>query len=1658
MKSDGKSSEGHSGDVPSEEGPVRLCPVCHVPLMARGSGEFCPICMLREGLEVDVETESITGSVSLSPEHGFEHYELALTPEGRPVELGRGAMGITYKAFDLELRCPVALKVIGERYVGDEGARRRFLREARAAASVRHPNVASVFHLGRTGGNYFYAMEFVEGETLQRLIKRSGRVEVRQALEIISQVAAGLAAVHKQNLVHRDIKPANIMVSLEERGAGMIKIIDLGLAKAFNESFAETAISIPGAFAGTPEFASPEQILGLGVDIRSDLYSLGVTLWEMVTGQVPFRGAPAEVLYQHQHKPLPTTQLNGVSQPIVALLEVLLKKDPAHRFQTPNELLETLATMKGSVLTGRRLMKTVRVHVSSSADVQKERNLAERLIHSIAAEFDLPVSAPDLHFRRLVEANSVLQHDESMTDQTELGNFVLCPYFSQNEKRQTDIDQEIPASAAEFDLTICIVWSRLGPLAGSNVKQLEGVTIGREDGSDAGPAFHGSILNQSGRRLSVYRNCSNPTPPLEPKEEREEFGRRWDELQEFFATWENESGTNLYGTVHHYRSLEEFEELFRASFRRFLAGWFGEAAGQTISRRRARRWKSSPFRGLNVFGFEHSPIFHGRTKAIGEVLEAMEAQVRAERPFVMVVGASGSGKSSLVQAGVLPLLAQPGTIEGIELWRRAVTRPGAGGGGDCFDALAAALLESAGLPTLRDPESVSGTEDLARELRDHSDSVALRVRDALDHAAREWKINHRHKLEQQEQQFRASGRAEDADLLRQRCEKIGLPKARLALVVDQLEELFTAGFSPTIRQNYVSAIAGLVRSGRVFVLVTLRSDFYPSYQQFPELIELTKPGGKVDLRAPTSYEIGEMIRLPAEAAGLYFEEEPGSGQHLDEALRDAASATPESLPLLEHVLSLLYDEQARRGDNLLRWSDYRELGELKGALAKHAERVFETLRPEEQNAVPLVLRYLVTLNQGEEDVPNRRTVPYRDFIVGEGNTDDQKFGAKGFVDLFIQKRLLVADTDPRGDITVSVAHEALLREWQRVREWLSENREFLRMRDRLDSSLKLWLSRGRQKDDLLRPGLALAEGEKLAADFGSSLSEEQADYIRASVAERSRLKSVEERTRFTVMAGITVALVVAIVFAVISFRQYRRAEKAKNSANRAAESARHARMQAEDLINFMTVDLRDKLRPIGQMDPLEAVSGRVKSYYEGLAHPEYGPETRRNQSIARVNDADLHKAGGNLNDAFDIYTEALATQRTLAGQDPKDVKLKQDLCSTLEKIGDVLIAQGNVPLAREKFQEALKIRQSLIDAFQLELSLSYADIGDILSIQGDSTDALEYCRKALAIREALLQRQPEDTGLKRYRFTCLGQIGHEQLVQGELAEASKTFRQSLDITSKLAGVHPQTPTSPHSENALWRRDYSISLERMGDVYAAQGNWAEALQVYQSSHEIRLDLQKSDPKNADCQSDVLWTYLDIGDVQMAQGDLEATVKSYGEAFSIADGLAKKDAANNEWQSNLATVLEKQGEAQSKQGKLDDALNNFQESLDITKRLTERDPTNNEWQASRAIITRKIAETLASKGNLQGALEGFRDSLAICKKLVQLNSKNVQWATGEALACSGIGVTLRRMGSQGAEIRAMLTHAQEIFIGLQRRSALDARNENLLKEIQSALDGI
>ncbi len=269
----------------------------------------------------------------------FQHYEVARRADGSLEELGRGAMGITYKAFDTNLRCFVALKVINAQYLENETARQRFLREARAAAALRHPNVAAVFHLGEEGGDCFYAMEFVDGETVESLMKRAGAIPPATALEITLQVARALGAAQKQGLVHRDIKPSNLMIVREDELEFTVKVIDFGLAKnAAGGGNEEAAILTMGGFLGTPHFASPEQLEERELDVRSDIYSLGVTLYYMLAGRAPFSGSIAQVMSQHLHREPPIESLGPQAPAVLALLRRMLAKDPAGRPQTPAEV------------------------------------------------------------------------------------------------------------------------------------------------------------------------------------------------------------------------------------------------------------------------------------------------------------------------------------------------------------------------------------------------------------------------------------------------------------------------------------------------------------------------------------------------------------------------------------------------------------------------------------------------------------------------------------------------------------------------------------------------------------------------------------------------------------------------------------------------------------------------------------------------------------------------------------------------------------------------------------------------------------------------------------------------------------------------------------------------------------------------------------------------------------------------------------------------------------------------------------------------------------------------------------------------------------------------------------------------------------------------
>src|SRR4029077_16162001 len=284
--------------------------------------------------------------------------EVARHEDGSFWELGRGAMGVTYLALDKVLNRRVALKVIEATPVvnGAQAMRERFLREARAAAALRHPNVAGIFHFAasKETNRCYYAMELVEGETLEARVRRDGPLDVDLALEIAIQVTRALIAATSQGLIHRDLKPGNIMLTSGDPAQLEVKVIDFGLAKATADAAGDMDLT-HGGFVGTPTFASPEQFESGPIDARSDIYSLGITLWYALTGLVPHTGRTIDEIHDRQTRAaLPVKQLvaRKIPVPVIKLLRSTLAVDPVQRPASAPELMRALELCRAKLARG----------------------------------------------------------------------------------------------------------------------------------------------------------------------------------------------------------------------------------------------------------------------------------------------------------------------------------------------------------------------------------------------------------------------------------------------------------------------------------------------------------------------------------------------------------------------------------------------------------------------------------------------------------------------------------------------------------------------------------------------------------------------------------------------------------------------------------------------------------------------------------------------------------------------------------------------------------------------------------------------------------------------------------------------------------------------------------------------------------------------------------------------------------------------------------------------------------------------------------------------------------------------------------------------------------------------------------------------------------
>src|SRR5881394_3746751 len=262
--------------------------------------------------------------------------------------LGSGGMADVYLAEDQELGRRVALKLLNERHAGDEQFVERFRREAQSAAGLNHPNIVSIFDRGRAEGTYYIAMEYLEGRTLKELLVRNGPTPIPIAIDYARQILGALAFAHRNGIVHRDIKPHNIVV----RKDGRLKVTDFGIARSGASQMTEA-----GSIVGTAQYLSPEQARGAPVDARSDLYSLGIVLYEMLTGAVPFTGdTPVEIAMKHLSTiPEPPSKLReDVPHDLDAVVLRALAKDPDQRYSSAEEMDADLARVARGVAVSQK--------------------------------------------------------------------------------------------------------------------------------------------------------------------------------------------------------------------------------------------------------------------------------------------------------------------------------------------------------------------------------------------------------------------------------------------------------------------------------------------------------------------------------------------------------------------------------------------------------------------------------------------------------------------------------------------------------------------------------------------------------------------------------------------------------------------------------------------------------------------------------------------------------------------------------------------------------------------------------------------------------------------------------------------------------------------------------------------------------------------------------------------------------------------------------------------------------------------------------------------------------------------------------------------------------------------------------------------------------
>jgi len=753
-------------------------------------------------------------------------------------------------------------------------------------------------------------------------------------------------------------------------------------------------------------------------------------------------------------------------------------------------------------------VKLLRVFISSPSDVRPERLIAERVVRRLGREFAY-------HLR----VEPVMWEREPLVASHQFQEKITPP-------RETDI-------------VVVILWSRLGlslpvdkflgPLSGKPVTGTEW-------------EFEDALKANRERKLPdllMYRKKAPVTGSFEDEEIVRQQLVQKRLVEDFVKCWFIDQNTQSFtAAFREFTDASAFEEMLETHLRELLKKRLTKPNDEVVPT--GIRWyQGSPFRGLLSFELEHASVFFGRTRACNELRELLARQIERGSAFVLVVGASGSGKSSLVKAGLLPELKLQGMVGRVALVRHAVFRPSQGEG-DLLARLATAILSLTALPELTSLQC--DHDSLKQLLRDAPAQAKLLIRQGLTMAS-------------------------------QTAELTEIAQARLVIVVDQLEEVFTLdAVTQNERQAFVAALEALAKSGLVWVIATMRSDFFDRLEKLPQLLALSSGEARYVLAPPEPQEIAQIIRQPAREAGLSFDVDENRALALDEAIRQTAARDPGALPLLSFLMDQLWQRRSNTG--VLTFDAYNKLGGLEGALGRRAEEVFAAQPPEVQAALPIVLRALVTVGEGAKATACARAAPISMFPEGTP--------ARALIKAFLhpEARLLVADGDaetahprtrdgqdhndekadaplpeedqasvllrqktppgvdgqPRrqtGGAQLRVAHEALLSHWPRAKDQIAADSRDLELLGRLENGAARWReSDKKHRDSLVLPrGLPLTEGLDLVRRWGAELADDVTEFVRQSrrVARRRLRRLVLALTGAVVSLPILAGIVWAIM-------------------------------------------------------------------------------------------------------------------------------------------------------------------------------------------------------------------------------------------------------------------------------------------------------------------------------------------------------------------------------------------------------------------------------------------------------------------------------------------------------------------------------------------------